>query len=168
MFIGNTQQKIFVFVSNSLGRVACHPRHPRPPVHASHHIYQLQSSSKASGGYTIQKPEKANIYCFNQENWNRCPVCKFTESQHLASTASPATPSWAYKGFVSTPMTVKRCKFPHGEMYGQLHTKRSRFISISGLHTSLLFEIWSSDDMILQQWSSTVRTATCVVRVRRR
>ena len=38
MLIGNTQQQIFVFVSNSLGRVACHPRHPRPPVHASHRI----------------------------------------------------------------------------------------------------------------------------------
>ena len=37
--------KIFVFVSNSLGRVACHPRHPRPPVHASHHIYHTHDIS---------------------------------------------------------------------------------------------------------------------------
>ena len=62
MLIGNTQQKIFVFVSNSLGRVACHPRHPRPPVHASHHIYINSNRRAKQVADTRYKSQKRQIY----------------------------------------------------------------------------------------------------------
>ena len=107
-----------VILSYSLGGVACHPRHPRPPVHVSHRIptpMTNRSQLRTTDSKLKKKVCMEPYVCFQIKKYcsssvyrkhttkNICVCVKLTGPSGLSST--PSTASCACKSsHISTPI----------------------------------------------------------------